>query len=60
MGEKEGARSTNLMDWVNLATNVVVALQAVLFNDARAGLYPQRFYRLTAPRLKWWMPPAPR
>jgi hypothetical protein len=38
--------STDLVNWEDIATNSVGFLPVVLFTDAQAGLYPQRFYRL--------------
>jgi hypothetical protein len=43
--------SSNLVDWVNIATNEVGFRQEILFTDLQAGLYPQRFYRTAS-----WQP----
>jgi hypothetical protein len=38
--------STDLINWEDVETQTVGALPMILFTDAQAGLYPQRFYRL--------------
>ena len=40
--------STNLVDWEELETRLVGPLEQLVYTDARAGLYPLRFYRLSA------------
>ncbi len=40
--------STDLAVWTDLLTTVVGDVPAILFHDAEAGLYPQRFYRATS------------
>lgn len=40
--------STDLVNWEDIATNTVGALPVILFTDAQAGIYPQRFYRLAS------------
>lgn len=38
--------STDLIHWMNVATNTADFLHVILFHDLQAGLYRQRFYRL--------------
>jgi len=40
--------STDLESWEDIGAAVVNSVQAVLFTDAQAGVYPHRFYRLAS------------
>jgi hypothetical protein len=51
--------SSNLLQWVNVASNTVDWVRRVLYRDIQAGLYLYRFYRLVnAPDTLPCTPPA--